>query len=84
MSEKKKKPTKEEKKEKVKKEKKERKEKEFEVRGYFVKGEEKQGFSKKIKAFNELLAAEYTLSLFGSKNKLRRSQIFIEEVKEAK
>ncbi len=54
---------------------------------FLVEGElrlkgKKQGFSKKVKAKTAGFAAEKVLCLFGSKNRLKRSDIFISEAKE--
>ena len=57
-------------------------EKEFTVTGKFTeKGREKK-FSKKISCLNEAQARERTMQLFGSKNRIKRRNILIEEVKE--
>ena len=63
---------------------KEAKEKVFEVTGKFIeKGNEKK-FSKTVKALNENNAAERVMCLFGSKHKVKRRHVFIEELKEVK
>ena len=57
-------------------------EKEFEAKGTISMRKEEKKFSKKVKAFNEGHARELVYSLFGSKNKLKRRNIQIIEVKE--
>ena len=62
----------------------ERNAKRFEVSGKFVqKGKEKK-FSMEVSAVNENDAAEKVLALFGSKNRLKRRNIAIGELKEVK
>ncbi|MBS3059519.1 MAG: 50S ribosomal protein L18a [Candidatus Diapherotrites archaeon] len=62
----------------------ERNAKRFEVSGKFVqKGKEKK-FSMEVSAVNENDAAEKVLALFGSRNRLKRRNIAIGELKEVK
>lgn len=62
----------------------ERNAKRFEVSGKFVqKGKEKK-FSMEVSAVNENDAAEKVLALFGSKNRLKRRNIAIGELKEVR
>ena len=62
----------------------ERNAKRFEVSGKFVqKGKEKK-FSMEVSAVNENDAAEKALALFGSRNRLKRRNIAIGELKEVK
>ena len=58
-------------------------EKKFEVQGK-IKGKQEKKFSKTVNSLNENTAIERVLSLFGSKNKLKRRDIEINEVKEVK
>ncbi len=55
----------------------------FEVQGK-TKGKQEKKFSKQVNSFNENTAIEQVLSLFGSKNKIKRRNIEINEVKEVK
>ena len=58
--------------------------KDFEIQGIFTqKGKEKK-FSKRIKALNENRAREQTLSIMGSKHRLKRVHIKIEKISETK
>jgi large subunit ribosomal protein LX len=59
-------------------------EKIFLVHGHFSKQGFEKKFEKKVKAVNEKQAMERILSQFGSKNKIKRRDILIEEVKEEK
>ena len=62
----------------------ERNAKKFEVSGKFVqKGKEKK-FSMEVSAVNENDAAEKVLALFGSRNRLKRRNIAIGELKEVR
>ncbi|HIH09004.1 MAG TPA: 50S ribosomal protein L18a [Candidatus Diapherotrites archaeon] len=62
----------------------ERNAKRFEVSGKFVqKGKEKK-FSMEVSAVNENDAAEKVLALFGSRNRLKRRNIAIGELKEVR
>ncbi|MFH1545150.1 MAG: 50S ribosomal protein L18Ae [archaeon] len=63
---------------------KELKKKVFEAKGKLVKKDFERSFSKKVSAFNERNARELVFSLFGSKNKLKRRNILINELKEVK
>ncbi|MBN2067161.1 MAG: 50S ribosomal protein L18a [Candidatus Diapherotrites archaeon] len=54
----------------------------FLVEGEIIVNEKKQKFSKKVRAGSSSFAAEKTMALFGSKNRLRRNKILIKEVKE--
>lgn len=65
-------------------EKKELKLKLFEAKGKLVKRDFERSFSKKVEAVNERNARELVFSLFGSKNKLKRRNILINELKEVK
>jgi ribosomal protein L20A (L18A) len=58
--------------------------KEFEVSGKIKIGQREMGFSKAVRAQNENNAMERCLALFGSKNKVKRRNIQIMEVKEKK
>jgi len=53
----------------------------FTVRGSFQARDGPQSFEKEIEAPNENVATEYTLSEFGSKHGLKRTQVEIDEVK---
>ncbi len=54
----------------------------FEVKGKFLeKGKEKK-FSKTVSALSHGLAAEKTMALIGSTNRIKRRNIFIEEARE--
>ena len=59
-----------------------------EVKVFLVEGEimvkgKRQAFSKKVKAESSAFAAEKVLCLFGSKNRLKRNNVFLREIKEA-
>ena len=58
------------------------------VRGTAVFGEshypERRKFAKIVRALNEKQAVEYIYSFFGSKNKIKRHNIKIEEIREIK
>ncbi|MEM4884173.1 MAG: 50S ribosomal protein L18Ae [Saccharolobus sp.] len=58
------------------------------VRGTALFGEshypERRKFAKIVRALNEKQAAEYIYSFFGSKNKIKRHNIKIEEIREIK
>ena len=57
-------------------------EKNYEILGKFkVNGVEKK-FSKHLSALNEIRAAEKVMNLMGSKHKLKRRNIIINEIKE--
>lgn len=58
--------------------------KQFEVKGTFKEKKQEKKFSKKVTAENQKHAIEKTMSLFGSKNRIKRRNIAITEVKEAK
>ena len=60
------------------------KEKLFEVRGKLTRRGKEQKFMKTVNARNENLAKEKVLCLFGSKNKLKRRNISIDELTELK
>ena len=55
----------------------------FLVEGEIALRGKRQRFSKKVKAESSAFAAEKVLCLFGSKNKLKRNNVFLQEVKEA-
>ena len=55
----------------------------FEVKGSFKEKRKSKGFTKTVEAVNQNFAKEKVLSLFGSKNKIRRANIKIEAVKES-
>ncbi len=59
-------------------------EKFFEVKGKFIENGIEKKFSKVVKAMNENTAKEKVVCLFGSKHKIKRRYIFIEELKEMK
>lgn len=56
----------------------------FIAKGIFNKKGVKNNFSKEIIAENEKKASEKVYAEFGSKNKLRRREIIIDELKGAK
>ncbi len=56
----------------------------FEVQGKIKNKKMNEKFKKTINAVNENTAIETTLSLFGSKNNIKRRFIEINEVKEVK
>ena len=57
-------------------------EKIFEVTGKFGKSGNERKFAKRVKAVSGNFAAEKVLALFGSKHRLKRRNIFINEIKE--
>lgn len=57
-------------------------EKIFEIKGEIQEKGGKKPFLKKVKAKTESFATEKVLCLFGSKNKIKRNRIFIQETKE--
>ena len=59
-------------------------EKIFEIKGEIQEKGGKKPFSKKVKAKTESFTTEKALCLFGSKNKIKRNRIFIQETKEVK
>ena len=59
-------------------------EKIFEVKGEIQEKGGKKPFSKKVKAKTESFATEKAICLFGSKNKIKRNKIFVQETKEVK
>ncbi len=59
-------------------------EKNFEVQGKIKNKTTNKKFTKKISSLNENTAIEKVMSLFGSKNKIKRRNIEINEVKEVK
>ncbi len=59
-------------------------EKIFEIKGEILEKGKKKPFSKKVKAKTASFAAEKAMCLFGSKNKIKRNRIFIQETKEVK
>ena len=63
---------------------KEKKLKNFEIKGNFIEKKSKKKFSKVVSALNENVAKHRLFCDFGSKHKLKRRQIFIEELKEVK
>jgi len=54
----------------------------FDVTGSFIERGEEKKFRKTVNAFNSNNATEKTLSLFGSKHRIKRNAIAINEVKE--
>jgi ribosomal protein L20A (L18A) len=64
--------------------KKEKKLSAFTVEGKLLLKEGEKSFSKDVLAYNSANAAERTLTLFGSKNKIKRKNIQINEAKEKK
>ncbi|MFH1256306.1 MAG: 50S ribosomal protein L18Ae [Candidatus Diapherotrites archaeon] len=67
-----------------KKVKKEKTEKAFEVKGKFKEKGEMKAFSKSVSAFNEGHAKDKVYGLMGSKHRVLRRMIEIDEVNEAK
>ncbi|MFH1391288.1 MAG: 50S ribosomal protein L18Ae [Candidatus Diapherotrites archaeon] len=59
-------------------------EKTFVVNGIFKEKQEEKKFSKEINAVNESFAKEKAFSLIGSKHKLNRHHITINEISEKK
>ena len=57
-------------------------EKIFSVEGEIEINGEKRKFAKKVKAKTVTFAADKTMALFGSKNKIKRNKIIIKEAKE--
>ncbi len=57
--------------------------KNFDVTGSFIEKGVQKKFAKTVNALNSNNAAEKTLSLFGSKHRIKRKAIAINEVKEA-
>jgi len=62
----------------------EKKEKLFEIQGRIKNGKTEKKFSKKVSSLNENTAMEKVLGLFGSKNKIKRRDVWMHEVKEVK
>ena len=58
------------------------KEKNFELKGTFIEKKGKKTFTKIISAQNKNRAKEKLLTVFGSKQGLKRRFIFIENIKE--
>ncbi len=58
--------------------------KSYEVKGTFERNYKTGVFTKSVDAENENRAREKILSLIGSKQKIKRSKIIIEGIKEAK
>ncbi|MFA5357454.1 MAG: 50S ribosomal protein L18Ae [archaeon] len=56
----------------------------FEVKGIYEKKGENQKFTKIVKAASEKMAKEKVLSQMGGKQRVKRANITIEEVKETK
>ncbi len=56
----------------------------FTVQGKLLLKDREQAFTKELRAFNTANAAERTMTQFGSKNKIKRRNIQITEVKEKK
>ena len=54
----------------------------YRVKGKFVMGSDVQVFTKELKSFNEENIYEKIYSDFGSKHRINRNQIDIEEIKE--
>ncbi|MCR4335911.1 MAG: 50S ribosomal protein L18Ae [archaeon] len=59
-------------------------EKTFLVKGIYKEQQEEKKFSKEINAVNETFAKEKAFSLIGSKHKLNRHRITINEISEKK
>ncbi|MBI2529841.1 MAG: 50S ribosomal protein L18a [Candidatus Diapherotrites archaeon] len=59
-------------------------EKKYEFSGKYSEGGAEKKFTKSISALNEARAKELLYSLMGSKHKLRRNNITIEECREKK
>ena len=59
-------------------------EKFFEIKGEIQEKGGKKPFSKKVKAKTASFATEKAICLFGSKNKIKRNRIFVQETKEVK
>ena len=58
--------------------------KEFEISGQMRIGRRMQAFTKKVKANSKKLAEAYTYSKLGSDHNLKRANIQIADIKEAK
>lgn len=56
----------------------------FEVKGFFMKKEKKNNFSRVVDAPNKEKAIEKVYSLFGSEHKVARRHITVNEVTEYK
>ena len=56
---------------------------EYEVTGSFEPGGEKRPFTQVVEAENENVAREHTYATLGSRHRLKRTRIEIEEVDEA-
>lgn len=56
----------------------------FEVKGEVTESGESRPFIRIVNAFSESNARERTLSHFGSKNKIKRRNITIREIKQSK
>lgn len=56
----------------------------FEVQGKIKNGQKEKNFLKQVSSLNENTAIEKVFGLFGSKNKIKRRDIWIHEVKEVK
>jgi ribosomal protein L20A (L18A) len=59
-------------------------EKVYEISGEFLEKGNKKKFTKHVKAQNEKFAIEKTMALFGSKQKIKRRHITVNEAKEYK
>lgn len=59
-------------------------EKNFEIKGEIREKGGNKPFLKKVNAKTETFAIEKVICLFGSKNKIKRNKIFIQETKEVK
>jgi len=59
-------------------------EKIFEIKGEIQEKGKNRPFLKKVNAKTETFATEKVICLFGSKNKIKRNKIFIQETKEVK
>lgn len=59
-------------------------EKLFEVSGRFLEKKREKKFSKRVFAVTEKFAREKVLAIFGSKQKIKRRHIWINETKEVK
>ena len=62
----------------------EKKEKLFEIQGKIQNGKIEKKFLKQVSSLNENTAMEKVFGLFGSKNKIKRRDVEIHEVKEVK
>ena len=54
----------------------------FVVEGKFLNGQKLQKFSKEVKALKEEHALEEIYAIFGSKHRVKRSEIIVEKVGE--